>query len=118
MMSIPFDPSVSADQSFQILIPENILLTLQITWNVRGSSWYLQATSPDGVSLGRVKLTPDFPLFYGLTTGRPMTGDLIVLPLDRTVSGPIEYSALGSSWGLFYMDAEEVSQWEKYNGVG
>ena len=58
MLRIPFNPSVSADQTVSVLIPEQL-----------------------------------------------------VMPLS-------DYDAIGDSWGLFYIDENDLKAWEKANGLG
>ena len=38
MLEIPFNPSISADQKFQVLIPEQMVITLRLLWNSRASA--------------------------------------------------------------------------------
>ena len=49
----------------------------------------------------------------------PIKGDIIVLPLSEGQGKPLsEYSALGDSWGIFWISPAELAEWEAANALG
>lgn len=118
MMLIPIDPSISADQTFDVLIPEEIVLNLRILWNSRAEAWYLTVVGPDGTELDSLRMVPNFPLMHSHEASSPLTGDLLVLPLGNEVSDDsLDWDALGKSWGLFYLSEDEVTTWRTAYGL-
>lgn len=119
MLRIPFDPSRSADQTFRVLIPERLVMTLRLVWNTRASGWDVTVTSDSG-TIGMLRLVERFPLLHEHRALSPIEGDIIALPLSSSGSqAPLsEYSALGDSWGLFWLAPEDVAAWEAANGMG
>lgn len=117
MMRIPFDPSISADQQFQVLLPEQAVLTLTLRWNSRSGSWYANVSSGSRTLYG-LKVTPRWPLLRSHNASSPIEGDLIALPLDKSACAPIQYADLGSTWGLFWLSPEDVTRWEVGHGLG
>ena len=110
MLEIPFNPSISADQKFQVLIPEQMVITLRLLWNGRASAWFVTVSSDSG-ELGQFRLVERFPILREHKALSPIKGDIIVLPLS-------EYSALGDSWGMFWISPEELAEWEAANALG
>lgn len=117
MLRIPFDPTPSADQTFQVLVPEKLVLTLRLVWNVRASAWDVTVSTTNG-EIGMLRLVPAFPLLLEHKAISPIAGDIIALPLSGTAPAMTEYSSLGTSWGLFWLSPEDVKAWEDANGVG
>ena len=119
MLRIPFDTSKSADQSLRVLIPELQVIALRLVWNTRASGWDVMVSDTEGSQLGYLRLEPRFPLLYEHKALSPIAGDIIALPLTDGTGRPLtEYSALGESWGLFWISPEEVTEWETANGLG
>ena len=110
MLEIPFNASISADQKFQVLIPEQMVITLRLLWNGRASAWFVTVSSDSG-ELGQFRLVERFPILREHRALSPIKGDIIVLPLS-------EYSALGDSWGMFWISPEELAEWEAANALG
>lgn len=117
MLRIPFDASVSADQTLSVLIPEKQVISLRLVWNVRASGWDITVSSSNG-ELGMLRLKPNWPLLYEHKALSPIFGDLIAFPLSGAKTTLEEYGSLGDSWGLFWLDEEDVKSWEKANGLG
>ena len=117
MMRIPFDPSISADQQFQVLLPERAVLTLTLRWNSRSGFWYMDV-SAGSRSLQGIKVTPRWPLLLEHKALSPIEGNLIVLPLDKSARDLLQYDDLGSTWGLFWLSPEDVTRWEVGHGLG
>lgn len=118
MLEIPFNPSISADQKFQVLIPEQMVITLRLLWNGRASAWFVTVSSDSG-ELGQFRLVERFPILHEHKALSPIKGDIIVLPLSDGQGKPLsEYSALGDSWGMFWISPEELAEWEAANALG
>ena len=82
MLEIPFNPSISADQKFQVLIPEQMVITLRLLWNGRASAWFMTVSSDSG-ELGQFRLVERFPILREHKALSPIKGDIIVLPLSE-----------------------------------
>ena len=118
MLKIPFDPSKSADQNFQVLVPEKVVLTLRLTWSVRASAWDVHV-SADEKEIGMFRLVPRWPLLLEHKALSPISGDIIALPLSGNKDAELnEYKSLGNTWGLFWLSEEDVEDWRKLNGLG
>ena len=117
MMKIPFDPTISADQQFQVLIPERAVIMLTLRWNTRSGFWYADIES-GGKVLNGLKLVPRWPILREHQALSPIEGDLTALPLSGNASFPIPYEGLGDSWGLFWLAQEDVKKWEAAHGLG
>lgn len=118
MLKIPFDPSKSADQNFQVLVPEKVVLTLRLTWSVRASAWDVHV-SADEKEIGMFRLVPRWPLLLEHKAISPIIGDIIALPVSASKNQDLsDYSALGNTWGLFWLSPEDVAAWEEANGLG
>ena len=118
MLKIPFDPSKSADQNFQVLVPDKVVLTLRLTWSVRASAWDVHV-SADEKEIGMFRLVPRWPLLLEHKAISPIIGDIIALPVSASKNQDLsDYSALGNTWGLFWLSPEDVAAWEEANGLG
>ena len=117
MMKIPFDPTISADQQFQVLIPERAVIMLTLRWNTRSGFWYADIES-GGKVLNGLKLVPRWPILREHQALSPIEGDLMALPLSWNAPDPIPYEGLGDSWGLFWLAPEDVKKWEVAHGLG
>lgn len=118
MMRIPFDPSRSADQSFQVLIPEHQVVSLRMVWSSRASGWDVEVSSSTG-KIGFLRLVPKWPLLNDHAAISPIGGDIIALPLTGGSGKAFdEYGALGDSWGLFWLSQDDVKRWRAANGLG
>ena len=118
MLRIPFDPSRSADQNFQVLVPEKLVLTLRLVWSVRAKARDVTVSTSNG-ELGMFKLLPSWPLMREHKAISPIIGDIIALPVSASKNQDLsDYSALGNTWGLFWLSPEDVASWEEANGLG
>lgn len=118
MLRIPFNPSVSADQTVSVLTPEQLVMTLRLVWSERAKAWDIFVSSDNG-ELGMFRITERFPILYEHRVISPIKGDIIVLPLSEGKGKPLsDYDALGDSWGLFYINENDLKAWEKANGLG
>lgn len=118
MLKIPFDPSKSADQNFQVLVPEKVVLTLRLTWSVRASAWDIHVSTNEK-EIGMFRLVPNWPVLLEHKSLSPILGDIIALPLSGNKGDELnEYESLGTTWGLFWLSPEDVEAWRQLNGLG
>ena len=117
MMKIPFDPTISSDQQFQVLIPERAVIMLTLRWNTRNGFWYVDIES-GGKVLNGLKVVPSWPILLEHQALSPIDGDLMALPLSGSAPDHIPYEGLGTSWGLFWLAPEDVKEWEAAHGLG
>ena len=93
-------------------------MTLRLVWSERAKAWDIVVSSDNG-ELGMFRITERFPILYEHRAISPIKGDIIVLPLSEGKGKPLsDYDALGDSWGLFYIDENDLKTWEKANGLG
>lgn len=116
MLRIPFDPAISADQTFQVLVPEKVVLKLRLVWNCRASGWDVNVSADNG-EIGMFRLVPSYPLLRNHKALSPIEGDIIAMPLSGTAPEMKEYSDLGTTWGLFWLSPDDVRAWEAANGL-
>lgn len=117
MQKIPFDPSRSADQTFQLLIPERMVATIRMVWNGRANAWSVSVSTESGKIEG-LRLRERWPLFYEHKALSPIEGDIIALPSSGNAGHLSDYFALGRTWNLFWLSPEDLSRWEAANGLG
>lgn len=117
MMRIPFNPAASAVQHFQVLIPGRELLELRLVWNGRASAWFVDVYS-EGRAAHGLRLVGNWPLLREHRALSPISGDIVALPVSRDAPGRIGYGDLGKSWGLYWIDPEDVAKWEAAHGLG
>lgn len=117
MMKVPFDPTISADQQFQVLIPEKAVITMTLRWNIRSGFWFADIES-GGRSIECLKVVPRWPLLLEHPGLSPIDGDFIALPVSRGAPDPIPYEGLGSSWNLFWLSPDDVARWRSSHGLG
>lgn len=118
MLKIPFNPSISADQTFRVLIPERMVISLRLTWNTRASAWFITISSERG-EIGAFRVVERWPILFSHKALSPIDGDIIALPLSDGKGKPLsEYDALGEYWGLFWISPEDLANWKAANGLG
>ena len=74
MLHIPFNPSVSADQTVSVLIPEQLVMTLRLVWSERAKAWDIVVSSDNG-ELGMFRITERFPILYEHRAISPIKGN-------------------------------------------
>lgn len=117
MLRIPFDPSISARQSFSVSLGGSLAL-VELSWNTFSSRWEISVTS-NGSQVSGVRVVPGIPLFRQYRSRGLFDGDIVVLGNGNVEQGsPVGYEQLGNDYGLYYATADEVSAWERNNGVG
>jgi len=106
MIQIPFDPSISANQSFRIDLGGRVV-KIELSWNIRDSAWYMDITSDDKAQYS-VKLLPNTELLFSRTI-LGITGNFFVLNEDKNDNAGITFDNLGSSYYLYWCDADDLS---------
>lgn len=109
-MAIPFDPSLSACQSFTVNLGD-AQVSFSLQWNGRAGAWFCGFATSDG-SEGGVKLTAGRDLLTD-PDALGLAGNFRVLQFTA-MAGDLGYANFGGDWRLVYATAEE---WEAYDGV-
>lgn len=111
MKSIPFDPTLSANQTFTSNLGDaTVRFTLQ--WNGRAGAWFCDFETSEGSSLG-VMLAADHDLLDDPEETLGIDGNFRVLKFVA-MADPLGYSNLGNDWKLVYATSDE---WEEWDGV-
>lgn len=117
MLQIPFSPQISADQEQRINL-DGQMAVMRMTWNVRSGFWFLTLSDDYGNSVSSLKVVPNYPLLRQYRSQKPITGDLICLPIDSSATWPPAFGDLGVRWFLFWISEAELKMWEANNGLG
>ena len=111
MKIIPFDPSISARQTFNVNLGE-LVCEFHFHWNERVASWFCDFKTTTGEN-STVRLVENRSLLgNNNVTGLP--GDFRVLRMNRLETDGITYDNFGTSWRLVYGTDDE---WETFDGV-
>lgn len=111
MKVIPFDPSVSSRQNFNVNLGE-LMCSFTFHWNSRVSSWYCDFSTTSGTNYS-ARIVEDRPIL-GAFNVTGLSGDFRCLKMSRDAADSISYDNFGTGWKLVYGTAEE---WEEFNGV-
>lgn len=111
MIKIPFDPAVSADQEMNF-IGAGVPVTIRLTWNVYSDAWFISIAD-----IAPRRVVPNLPLLRGVRDLAPVPGDFMVRRATSAAQSPIGYDALGASWVLVYMTAQEIEAWGVARGL-
>jgi len=107
----------SSSDFTQRTIVENQILVVRIKYNVRNDSWFLNITT-ENYSIQDLKLVINYPILYNHKALFPvLTGDLIIMPKVDNLVENLSYDNFGNDFGLFYIDASELTEWELTNGI-
>lgn len=111
MKVIPFDPSVSSIQSFNVNLGE-LVCDFLVSWNYRDGHWYSDFVTSYGANYS-VKFVENSPLL-GNANRTTLAGDFRILKMNRLAADRIAYDNFGSDWKLVYGTPEE---WEKFDAA-
>lgn len=111
MKIIPFSPSISSRQVFNVNLGE-LVCEFRMAWNSRVNSWFCDFKTSTGANYS-VRLVETSPLL-GSVNRTGLAGDFRVLKFNKLCEDPITYDNLGSDWRLVFGTNDE---WEKYDGV-
>lgn len=117
MIEIPIQPSISADQTMRIELA-GVMVNIRFYYNTRSRHWMLDVANDMGKGMQGIKLVTNYPLFTQYAAQNPFVGDLLLLAKDETAPKEPSYDDLGSRWGLFYLNANELAQWRLFYGLG
>lgn len=117
MLKIPFDPKVSANQSFSVTLGGNVL-NVDMVWNSASGGWHMSVS--DGKRFIRnVPVVNNYPLFSQYRAYGIMTGDIIVVPTSVNADESYtDYAGLGSDYGLYWLNDDELKEWRTKHGMG
>lgn len=83
---------------------------LGLRYNARDVSWYLSISdNNDNLVLSGIKLVPTYPLIerYRYIPNLP-NGDFIVMDLDESPGGSVNFDNLGTRYQLVFFTQEEI----------
>lgn len=109
MKIIPFDPTISSVQEFNVNLGE-LVCDFVFTWNIRAGAWFcdFKTTTGNNNSVRIVEKTP----LLGVVNATGLNGDFRVLKFDKMSGNPITYDNFGSVWKLVYATNDE---WQEYD---
>lgn len=111
MKIIPFNPSISASQTFNVNLGE-LVCEFRIKWNLRASAWFCDFKTSEGVNYG-VRLVENSDLLSSLNA-LGLKGDFRVIRMKKMADPEITYDNFGDEWQLAYGTYQE---WKEYDGV-
>lgn len=117
MIQLQVFNTLSADFE-QGLTLGGMAIQLRLIWNVRSEFWMLRVSNQDGVQVASVKLVPNYLLLRQHKALFPLAGDLLLVREDPQASEFPTFEGLGKTFNLYFLDDEEVIQWENTNGLG
>ena len=112
MLQIPVSAQVSADLVHRIDLGGQ-MVTMRFEWNTRAGAWFLHISDDLGNTMLGVKLVPNWPIFKHYRNAKPITGDIILLPVDDSVNWPPTYDEMGVKWFPFWIDEENANTWKQ-----
>lgn len=117
MIQIPVFNDTASDWEQSITLGTQEL-TLRTYWNGRNGYWFLDISAMDGTPkiTGR-KLVPALPVCYSHRAIASIDGDFVLLPESEASTDTPTFEGLGSTHNLYWMDAQELSDWEASLGI-
>lgn len=122
MLRLRIDPTLSAQQTTRFVTTDGTPVLVTFRWNERSGFWYIDLvqTLKDGStsSFSGAKLVPNYPILRGVKNLFTFPGDFLLLPTQSTtLSDPIKYEDLGTSWFLCWISDAEAAIWRSANGL-
>lgn len=111
MKIIPFSPSVSSRQEFDVNLGE-LVCTFKMAWNSRAGAWFCDFRTSTGEN-DSVRLVENSDLL-GISNRTGLDGDFRVMKFNNLCNDPITYGNLGTDWRLVFGTKAE---WEAVDGV-
>ena len=111
MKIIPFDPKLSAYQSFNVNLGD-FVCDFRFLWNGRCEAWFVDLTTDLGAN-NSIRLVESSPLL-AKHSHLGFDGDFRVLKFNKFAPDRITYDNLGSDWKLVF---GTKSEWEALDGV-
>jgi len=116
MIKLPTFQSTAADFLFSATLEEKVH-QLRFIYNIRNSSFAFYFIDGDGNTVNSVKVVPNFPLLKYRKSFTSLRGDFMVLNDSVPEETEITYENFGDGFGLYYLTASEVEEWEVSNGL-
>lgn len=118
MIEIPIYSSQSAIFTQYITLDSN-KLTIQLLFNLRADSWYMNLTTQNGNKMYSIKLVLKNLLLFPYKAWFPdIKGDFVVIPKVPNIVN-FSYADLGIKVGLYYLSKEEIiSNGAEYGFIG
>lgn len=115
MLQIPVYPFISSDFSLSVVL-DRVECEFRIIWNTKTQFWMINTyNEPDNnLTFHGLKIIPGYPFLW--TYGPSFSGEIICLKIGRDTENDITYNNFGNGWGLFYLNAEEFSEWRDASG--
>lgn len=117
MIQLQVFNTLSADFSQSITLGTTVV-DLRLMWNVRSGFWMLRVTDANEKMVAAVKLVPNFLLLRQHKALFPMPGDLLLVREDPFAPEFPTFESLGTAFNLYFLDEDEVAEWENTNGLG
>lgn len=116
MIQIPvFNDSASDFEQTITLGTQEIVL--RIAWNSRSQFWFMDLDDQQGNVVYSRKLVPILPILYSHRASIPIAGDFVLLPEDTPGPEYPTFEGLGKTHNLYWLDADELVEWEVALGI-
>ena len=92
-------------------------IKLRIAWNTRSGFWFLDIDDQQGHTIYSRKLVPIIPVLRHHRALVPIEGDFVLMPEDTAADEYPTFEGLGKTHNLYWLDADEITQWEAYLGI-
>ena len=117
MIQLQVFNTLSADFEQQLALGA-ITVTLRLTWNSRSEFWMLSVVDANDRRVYAVKLVPNYLLLRQHKALFPLVGDILLVREDPQAGEYPTFENLGTAFNLYFLNEEEVLQWEDTNGLG
>lgn len=105
MLRIPTDTKGNAYMVESVNV-DGKSVSIRLTWNNRAGEWFADFESVNGRNLG-IAMVPWTALLSG--ANRTLDGgDFAILKDEKTGGDEITFDNFGTTWGLYYLTADEV----------
>lgn len=116
MIQVPtFNDTASDFEQTITLGPQELLIRL--AWNTRSSFWFMDVDDQRGNVIYSRKLCPGLPIFYSHRALMPIVGDFVLMREDDTAPEYPTFEGLGTTHNLYWLDQDELAEWEAFLGV-
>lgn len=115
MLEIPVNPQISSDLTFTVLL-DRVEVKFRLIWNTKTQFWMVNTyEEPDNdLIFHGLKIIPNYPFLH--TYGPSFSGEIMALKIGNDTEEDITYNNFGIGWRLFYLNAEEFSEWRLLSG--
>lgn len=109
--------TLSSDFS-QSLTLGTIVVKIRLVWNIRSGFWTMSVIDANENHVAGIKLVPNYLLLRHHRALLPVPGDLILIRENPYAQEFPTFENLGSAFNLYFLDEDEVIEWEDTNGLG